>query len=153
MKLKPGGKIAIFLLIGAIAYFVIKPRIGSNKGNEVPTTTATTGANEDTKAAGNDATKSSGSGDNTENRAFNYTPEKPVNPTLKGVVEVGATGFNSFVINMDQQKRWEIVSKDFGESLAYEGLATTEDIRAGLKKYLSGMFDKGVSKNNMHFVI
>jgi hypothetical protein len=43
-------------------------------------------------------------------------------------VEVGATGFNSFVINMDAQKRWEIVSKDFGESLAYEGLATTEDI-------------------------
>jgi hypothetical protein len=37
--------------------------------------------------------------------------------------------------------------------LAYEGLATTEDIRAGLKKYLSSMFDKGVSKNNMHFVI
>ena len=62
---------------------------------------------------------------------------------LRGVVEVGATGFNSFVINMDSQKRWEIVSKDFGESLAYEGLATTEDIRAGLKKYLAAMFDKG----------
>jgi hypothetical protein len=68
-------------------------------------------------------------------------------------VEVGATGFNSFVINMDRERRWEIVSKDFGESLAYEGLATTEDIRAGLKKYLSGMFDKGVNKTNMHFVI
>ncbi len=54
---------------------------------------------------------------------------------------------------MDAQKRWEIVSKDFGESLAYEGLATTDDIRAGLKKYLSAMFDKGVSSNNMHFVI
>jgi hypothetical protein len=54
---------------------------------------------------------------------------------------------------MDAQKRWEIVSKDFGESLAYEGLATTEDIRLGLKKYLAAMFDKGVSKNNMHFVI
>lgn len=54
---------------------------------------------------------------------------------------------------MDIQKRWEIVSKDFGESLAYEGLATTEDIRAGLKKYISGMFDKGVAKNNIHFVI
>jgi hypothetical protein len=68
-------------------------------------------------------------------------------------VEVGATGFNSFVINMDAQKRWEIVSKDFGESLAYEGLATTEDIRLGLKKYLASMFDKGVSNRNMHFVI
>jgi hypothetical protein len=54
---------------------------------------------------------------------------------------------------MDRQKRWEIVSKDFGESLAYEGLATTADIRAGLKKYLSAMFDKGVANKNMHFVI
>jgi hypothetical protein len=54
---------------------------------------------------------------------------------------------------MDNQKRWEIISKDFGESLAYEGLATTEDIRAGLKKYIAGMFDKGVAKNNIHFVI
>ncbi len=69
------------------------------------------------------------------------------------MVEVGATGFNSFVINMDKERRWEIVSKDFGESLTYEGLATTEDIRSGLKKYLSSMFDKGVHKNNMHFVI
>jgi hypothetical protein len=100
-----------------------------------------------TKPSTNTAT----SGDET--REFNYTPEKPENGTLRGVVEVGATGFNSFVINMDNQKRWEIVSKDFGESLAYEGLATTEDIRAGLKKYLSAMFDKGVAKNNMHFVI
>ncbi|WP_231402871.1 hypothetical protein [Hymenobacter guriensis] len=88
-----------------------------------------------------------------ETREFSYTPEKPENGTLRGVVEVGATGFNSFVINMDRQKRWEIVSKDFGESLAYEGLATTEDIRAGLKKYLSAMFDKGVANKNMHFVI
>lgn len=54
---------------------------------------------------------------------------------------------------MDNQKRWEIVSKDFGESLAYEGLATTEDIRAGLKKYLAQMFEKGVHKTDMHFVI
>jgi hypothetical protein len=32
-------------------------------------------------------------------------------------------------------------------------LATTDDIRLGLKKYLASMFDKGVSKNNMHFVV
>jgi hypothetical protein len=102
---------------------------------------------------GEPANKTTTSSTAHEAREFNYTPDKPQNGTLRGVVEVGATGFNSFVINMDNQKRWEIVSKDFGESLAYEGLATTEDIRAGLKKYLAAMFDKGVSKNNMHFVI
>ncbi|MEJ7681946.1 MAG: hypothetical protein WKG06_29665 [Segetibacter sp.] len=103
--------------------------------------------------SGHEQTKSNSTSAKTESRTFDYTPEKPVNGKLKGVVEVGATGFNSFVINMDNQKRWEIVSKDFGESLAYEGLATTEDIRAGLKKYLAGMFEKGVIKNDMHFVI
>ncbi len=88
-----------------------------------------------------------------ESRIFAYQPEKPVNGEVKGVVEVGATGFNSFVIEMDKEKRWEIKSKDFGQSLVYEGLATTDDIRSGLKKYISGMFDKGVKSKNVHFVI
>jgi hypothetical protein len=54
---------------------------------------------------------------------------------------------------MDKEKRWEIKSKDFGQSLVYEGLATTDDIRAGLKKYISSMFDKGVKSRNVHFII
>ncbi len=163
MKLKPGGKIAIFLLLGIIAFFLIKRYLPASKTEDSSTynsTTANEGSgdsktrnNGETKSVNSDNSKSGKSATNTEHREFNYTPEKPVNPTLRGVVEVGATGFNSFVINMDGQKRWEIVSKDFGESLAYEGLATTEDIRGGLKKYLARMFEKGVSKNNMHFVI
>ncbi len=59
------------------------------------------------------------------------------------MVDVGASGFNSFVINMDKQKHWEIVLKDFGRSLVYEGLATTEDIRAGLTKYRAAISAKG----------
>lgn len=86
-------------------------------------------------------------------RIFAYSPEKPVNGTLKGVVEVGSSGFNSFVVNMDKQRRWEIRSKDFGESLVYEGLATVDDIRSGLKKYISGMLEKGVKSRDIHFVI
>lgn len=80
-------------------------------------------------------------------------PEKPISGVMKGVVEVGASGFNSFVVNIDQEKHWEIVSKDFGESLAYEGLATTDDIKSGLKKYISNIFNKGVSGRNVHFVM
>lgn len=128
--------------------------IRTENGTELPGTTANRNANPSETTTGTpEPTTTTATSGNTEDREFNYTPEKPQNGTLRGVVEVGATGFNSFVINMDEQKRWEIVSKDFGESLAYEGLATTEDIRSGLKKYLSAMFDKGVSKNNMHFVI
>lgn len=89
----------------------------------------------------------------SEHRTFAYQPEKPVNGELKGVVEVGASGFNSFVVKIDKEKRWEVVSKEFGNSMVYEGLATADDIRLGLKKYLAGMFDKGVANKNMHFVI
>ncbi len=160
MKLKPGGKIAIFLILGVLAFFLFKRYLPQNTiADGSATSTAITRNEDNTKSdnvgsnTGNEQTKSNTTATKTENRTFDYTPEKPVNGKLRGVVEVGATGFNSFVINMDNQKRWEIVSKDFGESLAYEGLATTEDIRAGLKKYLAQMFEKGVSKNDMHFVI
>ena len=89
----------------------------------------------------------------SDHRSFGYEPEKHVNGELKGIVEVGASGFNSFVVNLDKEKRWEIISKDFGKSLAYEGLATTDDIRTGLKNYISNMLDKGVKSKNIHFVI
>lgn len=161
MKLKPGGRIAIFLILGILAFFLIKRYVPQTRNTDDSATTTTVTGSEDNKSGNNGSTNTTGSEETKSNntatktasRTFDYTPEKPVNGKLKGVVEVGATGFNSFVINMDNQKRWEIVSKDFGESLAYEGLATTEDIRAGLKKYLAQMFEKGVSKNDMHFVI
>lgn len=162
MKIKPAGKVAIFLLVGVLAYFAVRPYLPKNKAEEPSETTSTSADDNrvappsDNSSASNSPSSGSSSSPSpakTEGREFNYTPEKPVDGVLRGVVEVGASGFNSFVINMDKEKRWEIVSKDFGESLAYEGLATTDDIRAGLKKYLAGMFEKGVNKSNMHFVI
>jgi hypothetical protein len=154
MKIKPGGKIAIFLILGIVAYFLIKRYMPPSKSEDY--TAASSDSAEarstDKESTSEDNKRAAGTA-KSDSRTFDYTPEKPVNGVLRGVVEVGATGFNSFVINMDAQKRWEIVSKDFGESLAYEGLATADDIRIGLKKYLAQMFDKGVSKNNMHFVI
>ncbi|HTG56388.1 MAG TPA: hypothetical protein VL943_08980, partial [Niabella sp.] len=75
-----------------------------------------------------DGSKKESSENNTagssEHRTFAYQPEKPVNGELKGVVEVGASGFNSFVVKIDKEKRWEVVSKEFGNSMVYEGLAT-----------------------------
>jgi hypothetical protein len=159
MKIKPLGIIVVLLIMGVLAYFALSPRLtGGNTNTATSSTTSPSmpGNNrttDNTTAVPAASTTTTAAGTTQETRAFSYTPEKPENGMLRGVVEVGATGFNSFVINMDRQKRWEIVSKDFGESLAYEGLATTEDIRAGLKKYLSAMFDKGVANKNMHFVI
>lgn len=140
----PIKAIIIAIPIIAIIWFA------SNKGalNSPAVTTDSVAATTAKDNAGNPSNATA-----AEHRTFAYEPEKPVNGKLKGVVEVGATGFNSFVINIDKEKRWEIVSKDFGQSLAYEGLATTEDIRSGLKKYLASMFDRGVTSKNMHFVI
>lgn len=154
MRLKPAGIIVILLIIGVLAYFAIKPRIEEIRAQNSKELTANTTSRTELESSNNaeqppPATKTTASNE----RAFNYTPEEPENGQLRGVVEVGATGFNSFVINMDNQNRWKIVSKDFGESLAYEGLATADDIRIGLKKYLASMFDKGVNSRNMHFVI
>jgi hypothetical protein len=157
MRIKPIGKIVLFLLIGVIAFFLIRrymPASAPDNATVTTTSDSSVAPHRDEPVSSTATENDSKAGPaKSSSRSFNYVPEKPVNGTLRGVVEVGATGFNSFVINMDKEKRWEIVSKDFGESLAYEGLSTTEDIRAGLKKYLAGMFEKGVHKNNMHFVI
>ena len=80
-------------------------------------------------------------------------PDVPVNGTYKGVVEVGASGFNAFVVNMDANKNWELVYKEFGKSLAYEGFLTTDDVKHTLKDYISTIAEKGVAGRNIHFVV
>ena len=54
---------------------------------------------------------------------------------------------------MDSNGNWELIDKQFGESLAYEGFASTEDVKIGIKKYLGAIFSKGVSGRNVHFVM
>lgn len=85
--------------------------------------------------------------------AFSYTPPVPVDGKLKGVVELGASGFNSFIIKVDKQKRWSLEKSEFGNSLVTENMATDEDVRIGLKKYIGTMLDYGVSGKEIHFVV
>lgn len=153
----PFKAILIALPIIAVGYFAINDGWFSSDGGGAVDTSITDGrqsgepVTKTGETSGGKSTPSTAAAE--DGRIFAYQPEKPVNGELRGVVEVGATGFNSFVINMDKQRRWEVRSKDFGESLVYEGLATTDDIRSGLKKYISMMFDKGVKSKNIHFVI
>ncbi len=85
--------------------------------------------------------------------AFNYTPPVPLSGALKGVVELGATGFNSFIIRVDDRKNWKLEKAEYGASLVYEKLATDEDIRKGLKSYIADMLAYGVKPRDIHFVI
>lgn len=144
----PIKAILVIIFILGVGYWSYKSGRLDAEANilKTKTTTSTEGKNN----TGSTAPITPGAEDQ---RTFNYKPEKPVNGEYKGVVEVGASGFNSFIINVDQKKRWEIISKDFGKSFVYEGMASAADIRMGLKDYIGGMLDKGLKSKNIHFVI
>ncbi|MDO8365387.1 MAG: hypothetical protein Q7T20_01235 [Saprospiraceae bacterium] len=84
---------------------------------------------------------------------FNYTAQSPVGGKLKGVVELGATGFNSFIVKIDSKKNWKLEKAEFGVSLVKEGLATDEDVKSGLRRYISDMVGFGVGARDIHFVV
>ena len=85
--------------------------------------------------------------------AFTFRPAAPVNGKLKGVVELGASGFNSFIVRIDEQKNWKLEKSEFGNSLVMENLATEDDVRKGLKTYIGKMLDYGVGGRDIHFVV
>lgn len=85
--------------------------------------------------------------------SFTFTPPAPQNGKLKGVVELGASGFNSFIVKIDAQKHWSLEKAEFGNSLVMENMATDTDIRAGLKSYIGKMLDFGVNGRDIQFVV
>jgi hypothetical protein len=84
---------------------------------------------------------------------FTYVPAAPVNGKLKGVVELGASGFNSFIVRIDAQRNWKLEKAEFANSLVLENMATDDDIRRGLKAYIGKMLDYGVGGKDIYFVV
>ena len=84
---------------------------------------------------------------------FAYSPAAPVKGTLKGVVELGSSGFNMFIVRVDAKRNWKLEKVEFGNSLVMEKMATEEDIRTGLKSYIGQMLDFGVNGRDIHFVV
>lgn len=84
---------------------------------------------------------------------FNYSPTKPVNGTLKGAIELGASGFNAFIINVDKDKNWEVKSREFGSSLFIEGMTNANEINEKLKEHITKMVEYGVIPKNIYFVM
>ena len=85
--------------------------------------------------------------------SFTYRTEVPVNGKLRGVVELGASGFNMFIIRMDDKRNWKLEKSEFGNSLVMENMASEEDVRTGLKAYIGKMLDFGVPGRDIHFVV
>jgi hypothetical protein len=147
MKLTPFSRLIIVLLVLVGAFLLIRnyvPQLqqSSDKNTQVV---------QEEKNQAEETTKA----DNRKggNAVFDYATPKPINGTLKGVVELGASGFNSFIINVDAQDRWELKKAEFGASLVYENMATEQDVRDGLKKYIATMLDFGVSGKEIHFMV
>lgn len=144
-------------IVGAVVFALFKffPQLKSWKDGKMQETTTTADSRTDNDDNGGSSTTTNTTQNTTsgERVPFAYTPPAPVNGKLKGVVELGATGFNSFIIRVDAQKNWKLEKAEYGASLVYEKLATDDDIKGGLKRYIGDMLAFGVGPRDIHFVI
>ena len=153
------SRLLITLVIVAGAFFAVRTFLPNLLGGGKDTTETTATTSGDNTSTGGDAAASGktssswGGGSKSSAQTFRYQPTEPVNGKLKGVVEMGATGFNSFIISVDAQKNWKLEKAEYGASLVYENLATDSDIKSGLKNYIADMLAYGVSSKDIHFVI
>ncbi|GAB2774809.1 hypothetical protein GCM10027275_17310 [Rhabdobacter roseus] len=159
-RLTVAGRLLITVLILGALFAGYKYLGGEQALEKIATTaqnsstTAETSVAERSEADGSESTSApDNQATDTRSGSFNYTAPAPVNGTLKGVVELGASGFNSFIVRIDNQKRWKLEKAEFGNSLVLENMATDDDVRMGLKRYIGSMLDFGVSGKEIHFVV
>lgn len=158
-RLTTFSRLLITLVIVAGVFFAVKtflPNLMGGGTDATETTSTSSGdaaTTEQTAPASDKSSSSWGSGSKSSAQPFRYQPIEPVNGKLKGVVEMGATGFNSFIVNIDAQKNWKLEKAEYGASLVYEKLATDSDIKSGLKNYIADMLAYGVASKDIHFVI
>lgn len=160
-RLTTFSRLLITLLIVAGVFFGVRyflPGLhlgGSDSGSSTKTEQpGAASTNSDQNNSGSSSGTSWGkSGTSFTPTPFTYTAPAPVGGKLKGVVEVGATGFNSFIVTMDNAKNWKLEKAEFGVSLVKEGLATDDDIKSGLKRYIADMVSYGVGARDIHFVV
>jgi hypothetical protein len=84
--------------------------------------------------------------------SFDYNPEPPENGELLGIIELGYSGFNSFIVTMDRQDRWRLEKSVYGESYVSSDQITFEQVLKRIEKFKSTMIQFGVPENNINFV-
>jgi hypothetical protein len=150
------------LLVGGVYYAVTKFLPGgklTSASDTTPTSTTADGGSSTSTGTGSSSAGTASTGVSAGDAVsysrgvFNNTNTPPTGGKLKGVVELGATGFNSFIIRVDAQKNWKLEKADYGASLVYEKMTSGADVKAGLKQYISEMLAYGVGGKDIHFVI
>ena len=154
----------VAVIVGIIGFGLIRLRDAGMIGGKTSDKTEQTDSDANEGKASNDTDKSDDGDKKANDKAddtkpsssvseFNYTPKEPVNGTLKGVVELGASGFNMFIINVDKDKNWKQEKAEFGSSLVAEGMTSGKDVKETLKNYIANIVNFGVSTKNIHFVV
>ncbi len=151
-RLTTFSKLLIVVVVMVILFFLFQkflPKFTGDNSGSTPTEQKV-----ENKSDNNNSSTAKTTNSHISNiKSFNYTPTKPKNGKLKGVVELGASGFNSFIVNIDQKKNWELKKAEWGNSLVYDNMASAADIRGGLKKYITNILDYGVNGRDIHFVV
>lgn len=100
------------------------------------------------------SSNSSGSTENLESfqTSFDFQPEAPVNGKLLGIIELGYSGFNSFIVTMDKEDRWSLEKAIYSESQVADGDVTLESVIAKIEQFKSEMIEFGVDGNNINLV-
>ncbi|MBK8449301.1 MAG: hypothetical protein IPO78_05375 [Saprospiraceae bacterium] len=155
MQLTRFSRILIVLAILAVLFIGYKKyapdlmeKFGTPEANQAPPQTENTNPQNTNPSAQQTQTAQT-----SQSIAFAYKAPEPIDGKLKGVVELGASGFNSFIVRIDKQKNWKLEKSEFGSSLVHEHMATDDDVRNGLKNYIRGMLDFGVPGKDIHFVV
>jgi hypothetical protein len=169
-RLTTAGRLMITALILALIYFglkyvagvdLIEKFKGGNKSEQTDASSPTLPPGQDATATAEGTGSSMATSEETTEGSsqpgtrstFNFQAPEPQGGKLKGVVELGASGFNSFIVRVDDQKRWKLEKADFGNSLVLENMATDLDIRSGLKQYIANMLNFGVNGREIQFVV
>ncbi len=156
-NLTVAGRLLITAIVLLGIYFGIRYFVGDRMPAPA-TATTTTEAPSSTSPTGSSApapttTPAAATASTSERVPFTYTAPEPTGGRLRGVVELGASGFNSFIVRTDAQHNWKLDKAEFGNSLVQENMASDEDVRAGLKAYIAKMLDYGVAGRDIHFVV
>jgi hypothetical protein len=155
-NLTVAGRLLITAIVLIGIYFGIRYFVGDRMAPATTAPTATAPSSSSTATSDATAPTSTASptaSATTERTPFTYTPPEPTGGRLRGVVELGASGFNSFIVRTDAQHNWKLEKAEFGNSLVLENMATDDDVRSGLKSYIGKMLDNGVAGRDIHFVV
>lgn len=82
-----------------------------------------------------------------------YSQGRKSTNKIKGVVELGSEGFNSFIIRLDKDKNWKLVKSQFGKSYLIENASSNTQITEGLINYIAEISEAGVNSYDIHFVV